>query len=361
MKYIVYLTTNIVNNKIYVGVYQTENPDVFDGYIGCGINKRNQTTYIKHPKTPFHYAVKKYGYDSFKRSTIKIFDTIEEALKLETEIVNEEFIKRVDTYNTIIGGGLPPNLSKVIYQYSLDGKYLNTWSSITEVAAIYNISPNTIGEAAKYKRAYNKFFWTFEKFDSLNINEYTLHDPKVIVYVYDSNKNYINSYDSYTDCCKALNSSSLSHIQRAVILGNKVKGYYISLIKADKFPELNLVRLDGKVHQYNLNGQYLQSFDSIKDAENKLNLGKLSGINTSIKMGEQYKGFLWSRGEKQDSVKPYKVPKSAAKRIAQYTMDGEFVKEYTTISEAKRLFPNVGRVLKGQATHCHNYTFKYID
>ena len=42
MKYIVYLTLNKkskVNgiNKIYVGVHQTDCPDIFDGYIGCGV------------------------------------------------------------------------------------------------------------------------------------------------------------------------------------------------------------------------------------------------------------------------------------------------------------------------------------
>lgn len=30
MKYIVYLTTNIVNNKIYIGVHETEDPEVWD-------------------------------------------------------------------------------------------------------------------------------------------------------------------------------------------------------------------------------------------------------------------------------------------------------------------------------------------
>jgi hypothetical protein len=42
MKYIVYLTTNNVEkingtNRIYVGVHKTENPEIFDGYIGCGV------------------------------------------------------------------------------------------------------------------------------------------------------------------------------------------------------------------------------------------------------------------------------------------------------------------------------------
>jgi hypothetical protein len=37
MKYIVYLTTNLVNKKIYVGVHETETPYEFDGYLGDGV------------------------------------------------------------------------------------------------------------------------------------------------------------------------------------------------------------------------------------------------------------------------------------------------------------------------------------
>ena len=49
MKYIVYKTTCSVNNKIYIGVHCTEDPDIFDGYIGDGISSYFQY-YIKHPK-----------------------------------------------------------------------------------------------------------------------------------------------------------------------------------------------------------------------------------------------------------------------------------------------------------------------
>ena len=42
MKYIVYLTKNKKSkinglDRIYVGVHNTENPEIYDGYIGCGV------------------------------------------------------------------------------------------------------------------------------------------------------------------------------------------------------------------------------------------------------------------------------------------------------------------------------------
>ena len=36
IKYIIYLTTNIVNKMIYIGIHATENPLGFDNYLGCG-------------------------------------------------------------------------------------------------------------------------------------------------------------------------------------------------------------------------------------------------------------------------------------------------------------------------------------
>jgi hypothetical protein len=37
MKYIVFITTNLKTNQIYVGLHPTKNPEVFDGYLGNGI------------------------------------------------------------------------------------------------------------------------------------------------------------------------------------------------------------------------------------------------------------------------------------------------------------------------------------
>lgn len=359
MKYIVYLTTNVVNNKIYVGVHGTDNPEKFDGYLGCGVN-RNYPSTIYNPKTPFQFAVKKYGFDSFKRATIRIFDTQEDALDLEAYIVNEDFIKRTDTYNTVLGGGMLPILNKVVYQYSLKGDFVKEWQSIHEAAKQLNVSESSIGKAVLFKRTSCKFLWSDCKFNKLNLAEYNIYNPEISVYRYNGLGEFINTYKSLSDCMKDLDCN-LSNVQRAIKLGIMIKGYYL----ADKFYNIyekpKSYRLSGKVHQYDLNGNYIQSFSSIKEGEDKLKIS-LKGVNDAIKQNDSYyKGFLWCRGDKLDSMSPYKAPKSKTRKIGQYTIDGDLVKVFNTVRECRKDFPNVSKVLNGSASHCHNFIFKYLE
>ena len=88
MFYTVYKTTNLINGKIYVGLHVTE--DLNDDYLGSGTQIRS--------------AIKKYGQENFKREYIKICKSPEEMYNLEAEIVNEDFVKRPDTYNMKTGG-----------------------------------------------------------------------------------------------------------------------------------------------------------------------------------------------------------------------------------------------------------------
>ena len=64
MKYLVYLTHCISNNKIYVGVHETVDPNVFDGYLGNGVYTTRPASY-KKSTTPFKAAVNKYGINIF--------------------------------------------------------------------------------------------------------------------------------------------------------------------------------------------------------------------------------------------------------------------------------------------------------
>ena len=86
--WIVYITVNILNGHFYFGVHRT-NININDGYIGCGIYRQAQAI----ENYPFHNAVKKYGYNNFKRTTIKIFDTEKEAYEFEKLIVTPTLLK----------------------------------------------------------------------------------------------------------------------------------------------------------------------------------------------------------------------------------------------------------------------------
>ena len=61
----IYRTVCLVNNKVYVGRHETNNLE--DGYIGCGISNQSNVTL----NTPFHRAVRKYGYENFKREILE--------------------------------------------------------------------------------------------------------------------------------------------------------------------------------------------------------------------------------------------------------------------------------------------------
>ena len=73
LKWIFYITTNILNGHFYFGVHRT-NININDGYIGCGIYRQAQAI----ENYPFHNAVKKYGYNNFKRETLFEFPDTEQ-------------------------------------------------------------------------------------------------------------------------------------------------------------------------------------------------------------------------------------------------------------------------------------------
>ena len=88
MNYLIYKTTNLLNNKYYIGCHQTDNLN--DGYLGSG----------KH----LRYAIKKYGKNNFKFEIMYFLSSKEEMFELERSIVNEDLVNNPLTYNLKIGG-----------------------------------------------------------------------------------------------------------------------------------------------------------------------------------------------------------------------------------------------------------------
>lgn len=168
--FIVYKTTCLINNKVYIGVHETSNPDIFDGYIGNSINIYNRRWALDHPKFPFHYAVIKYGIHNFKREVLFKFNTAKEAYDKESEIVNEDFIKRDDNYNITVGGNHPTAKYYKVYQFDYNGNFVNEYDQIILAAKLNNIGYSAIQYAIDNKRGTHGFYWSKEK--QIDISEY---------------------------------------------------------------------------------------------------------------------------------------------------------------------------------------------
>ena len=151
MKYIVYKTTCLINNKIYIGVHKTENSEIFDGYLGCGFNLNN-SHYLNYPVNPFHFAIIKYGSANFKREILYTFDNDENAYLKESELVTEEFIKSDKTYNVSLGGKGRPRPYNIVYQFDLKGNLLKSYESAIFASKIIERNISNIYNAINDKR-----------------------------------------------------------------------------------------------------------------------------------------------------------------------------------------------------------------
>lgn len=261
MKYIVYLTKNLkskVNghNKIYIGVHKTENPDVFDGYIGCGVYIQQASTYM-FPKTPFQYAVKKYGTNAFERTTLYIYDTEEQAYKKESELVDLDFIKLDYTYNACLGGYC---MYKSLYQFDLGGNLKKKWQYSKEAYDFYNLPMEKFEYAIHNKHPLLDSLWS--TVDKIDITEYStkqLGSPKP-TYLYSKNGKWLKEFGSRKACADYIGTDE-KNIVKAIKQQNLVlNSYYVSDKMVDEFiPKARKQYAKSNIYVYNSNSELIYS------------------------------------------------------------------------------------------------------
>lgn len=356
-KYIIYLTLNTVNKKIYVGYHYTEQPYGYDSYLGCGVVANRPSTY-KRANTPFQAAVKKYGPKSFIRTTLFVVDTLQEALKWEELIVNEEFVKRRDTYNVALGGGLPAPNNIELFQYDLNGNFIKCWRSSVEASKYFNISSNHFRDAVISKNTAAGYFWTHVLYDKLDITEYKTFIKKEYVYKFDKCGVLIKKYNTVRDAAKDSNSTERL-ILRALSEKTKSKGFYYSYDENFIICNSTYNKLTN-VYLYNLDGTFYKEFSSPRECADFFGDVKTSRIYSAVRSGGLYKGLQISR-EKVPFMK--NVSKCNEKRkVLQFDLSGNLIKEWDSIESAfKEYGPGVKRCLKGLVKKTKNFVFKFKE
>lgn len=227
MKWIVYLTINTVNNKIYCGVHKTENPDVFDGYIGYGVYV-NQPSSYNHPKTLFQQAVHKYGPSKFIRHILKVYDNEDDAYNLESTIVDDRWVSNMKTYNTTKDNYICPITKQGnIYQYNLNGELIGVFQHTAQAAQKLDVDRDSIIAAAYSQRPYMDCYFLKNNVDISTIKEKA--HKHIYRYLLDG------TFDKEFKSIKDIVNVYPSKLKNAIINGIKYNEYLWSNEKVDNY------------------------------------------------------------------------------------------------------------------------------
>lgn len=322
-------------------------------YIGISSNPdRRFKDHLKDksttPKTIWISSLKEKGKNPILK-VVKNTTSVEEIKKWEIKAIS----KYKDIYeltNSTIGGeldceGVPIN------EFDLEGNYLETYNSMTEYCNLHGW-PETwatcISAVCRRVRnhTHNRIFRYLEDSitpeDLKNLN-FNLHrsDPVSFI-IMDLDGNVLGKFNSFQEAYREGFGSpgSLSSSLRGLKGYGSVKGNLICYNEEDFEEKLRIYRLsrtkgkDIKVSKYDLDGNYIETFYSITDAKNSINLKR-----DSIKLcceGTQYQcgGFQWRYGDSKENIGKYKRSVNKGKKVEQYTLNGAYIKTWDSVRKA---------------------------
>lgn len=245
MLHYVYKITNLLNNKIYIGVRSHPMP-YKDDYMGSS--------------KVLNTLMKIHGDQFFKKDIIKTFQTREEAVKFENSFFTKDFIESQSTYNRSSRNGIVYNMRKDLYYdfcEEIRNEYLEG-KTLGELGKKYNCDKGTISRIVDdIKRTLSESqilrFKRYEHPNKIKLEAKLLTIPSLTL------KKIINEYNLGV----SLNSLAKQY---------SIKQGYLR----DLFIDLNIQLRSGSKHTFNstINGvkfkaTILDKASLIKDEYNK--------------------------------------------------------------------------------------------
>ena len=358
MEYIVYKTTNLVNNKIYIGVHKAKGEDKFGGYYSCGVNINFPASY-KNPKTLFQKAIVEYGFDNFKREILYVFNTAEEAYSKEKELVNIDFINLDTNYNMVVGG-CGGNVSREVYQYTLNGDLIQKWDSVINLAETYGTTVNSPYTALQFRESFRDTFLSYD--NTIDVALFSKCNNPKPTYQYNKNGKLIAVYDSLSAAGRA-NNLNESIINTAIKYQQLRGGYYFTNKLVDTFKKVKGTRLTGsKFYLYNNLGEFVQEFACANDLQEYFGLKSWAVLSKKIHYNNGFYKNFRILTEYVDNIEPFEY-KQQSKPVLVYDKQGNFIGEYKSESSAAKELncrkSGINRVLRGVAYSHNNYIFKW--
>lgn len=292
MEGIVYLSTCLITNKVYVGITIQRFIKRKCDHIKVSFNPKSKA-YNHH----FHRAIRKYGKDNFKW---EILETIQENTKsilisrlkkLEIEYI-KKYNSKKEGYNSTDGGDSSGVICKKIKVYFDSGKLLEIFDNISELTNKYKISKNSVwlscGRFTSYSRWQNQrliFRYEDDEVTSDDLKKLSTINYDNSISMYDLSGTLIKRFDNIsiaskelnlnrdriTTCCSGKNSFVLINGTRYIFkykdnIPSEEELEYVKSIKSD--PKVSVIAIDS------ITNKIIGKYSSQSDAARELNVRK---------------------------------------------------------------------------------------
>lgn len=302
-----------------IGIYNLISPSN-KYYVGQSIdikNRHSKYKYLSCKDQPILYkALLKYGWDSFNAKILEnIISTTEESKQLLNLL---EFL------------------------------YINYYKKLGEC---YNLSFGGDSNGKHHESTIEKLRLSKK---SIKIDQYDLDGV------------FIKTFSSITYACKELNISSRSNIQQCIKGTRNKCNNFIFVLHGTK---LNLLDKINKslvaVDQYSKDGNFIKTWNSIKEASIELDISSTSISDCLNKRKKSAGNFYWVRSGNIFNITDFKklTGKANVKEIIQLTMDNKFIREWSSVKQAADELnisrPAISSCLIGRTNSSSNYKWKY--
>lgn len=298
----IYITTNHLNNKKYIGQKKYDDENKWKTYLGSGIHLKR--------------AIEKYGEENFSKSIIEnCYSRVE---------LNKREIYWINYYNAVE--------SDSFYNISYGGDGGNTIAGYTD---------EQLKEYKQYKSELHKAI--SPKGENVAMSKLTEKEVKEII-------------------IRLLNNEFLSDIAKdfnvsyGTIYDIRSHKTWCDLTKNIQFDSIkNRKRKHTKqIIQYDLNGNFIAEYNSAREAE------KITGIGyrliSQVCNGEKRMTHNYIFRFKGDPFDKYETENTHFVKVDQYDFNGNFIKTYNSEKEVKTITGiNINRVLNGYCKSAGGY------
>lgn len=332
----IYKITNLINNKLYIGQTQVS------------LEKRWKEHILDSKRYDYKFsrALRKYGEENFK---MEVIEEIPDNMLNDREIYWISFYDSYKHgYNSTLGGSGALKTDRDLIKKLWDDGY-----SVKEISEKVELSPGRISIILQGYKNYSHQ-------ESITRSQ---RDRMIGVCQYDLNGNFIQEFKSMADAAREVGCRT-SNISKCCNTDNTSCCGYLWRLVDQEPPEPYVDKSIRSVSQYDMDGNFINKFDSILEASVDTDTNSTSIIDCCKKRRKTANNYQWIY---TGDAPPNKIDKYNYNRreVLQFDKNDVFITKFSSIREASISVGVseccISSCLAGRQKSSGGYVWKYLN